>query len=79
MLTATSTVPSETQLIFAHSSMIIVTPESDGGHSPIFRGRTSPTIPGTCLGLRGDGARWHRRYDRGGVALVTKAISKDNI
>jgi high affinity Mn2+ porin len=29
-------------------------------------------------GLRADGAWWHRRYDRVGVALVTNAISKDH-
>jgi high affinity Mn2+ porin len=29
-------------------------------------------------GLRAEGAWWHRRYDRAGVALVTNAISKDH-
>ena len=29
-------------------------------------------------GLRADGAMWHRRYDRAGVALVSNAICKDH-
>jgi hypothetical protein len=29
-------------------------------------------------GVRADGAWWHRRFDRAGVALVTNAISKDH-
>ena len=29
-------------------------------------------------GVRADGAWWHRRYDRAGVAFVTNAISKDH-
>jgi high affinity Mn2+ porin len=29
-------------------------------------------------GVRADGAWWHRRYDRAGVAVVTNAISKDH-
>lgn len=29
-------------------------------------------------GLRVDGPRWHRRYDRAGIAFVTNAISKDH-
>ena len=29
-------------------------------------------------GLRANGALWHRRYDRAGVALVTNAICKDH-
>ena len=29
-------------------------------------------------GVRADGAWWHRRYDRAGIAVVTNAISKDH-
>lgn len=31
-----------------------------------------------ALGLGANGAIWHRRYDRAGVALVTNAIAKDH-